>query len=296
MADERRHERTVDDVGSLVDRRAALLATGRGGTSIELDRVTAELRSALDGADPAVCAVQDPTRVAGLLRREPVHPVDGDEGSAAFAAALADRTDVDRRVFELAHPALPGRPLNVVWVALCRGIPSTMADLLDDRPATDPATADTAVFWSIWNAEDGLAGLGRGVDLILGAAGLLAAELPALRTFVTLSPVPGLRRWMTARPEHEGGDGDLAAVAAEYLTTLRDDGRPLDPVARFHLRNGARLWRVLPGADPTERGSARSYGLMANYRYEPEDRDANRSQLAMGTVAVGPEVAQLLLR
>jgi len=274
----------------LVDRRAALLAAG---PSAELDQVTERLRAALETGAPIVRRVTDHSQAARLLRREPVHPVDAREDPSSFDAALSDRTDVDRRLFEMVHPALDDRPLNVVWVALCRGIPSTMAELLDDRPALDPGDADTAVFWSIWNGEAGLAGLGRGGDLISGAVDLLRSELPALETFITLSPVPGLRRWMSER--RSGGSTDAAASdllwsASTYLRSFRDDGRPLDPVARFHLGNGARLWRVLPDADTSPRGQDRSYGVMVNYRYEPEDRAANRTLLASGSVPVGPEV------
>ncbi len=274
----------------LVDLRASLLDAG---PSDELDDVTDRLRAVLTDGEPFVRQVTDVGRAADLLRREPVHPVDPASSGSAFASALADRTDVDRRLFELVHPALEGRPLNVVWVALCRGIPSTMAELLDDRPALDPGDADTAVFWSIWNGEAGLAGLGRGSDLIYGATDLLRRELPGIDTFITLSPVPGLRRWLDGHPPDGpaslSGD-ELVAAATSYLTSLGDDGRPLDPVARFHLGNGARLWRVLPDADPSARGQDRSFGVMVNYRYEPEDRAANRAQLANGSVPVGPEV------
>lgn len=274
----------------LVDRRASLLADG---PSKELDEATDRLRAMLSDPEPIVRRVTDRDRLADLLRREPVHPVE----ALDFDAALTDRTDVDRRVFELAHPAIEGRPLNVVWVALCRGVPRSMEEILDDRPALDPSYADAAVFWSIWNAEVGLTGLRRGGDLIIGAADLLRSELAGITTFVTLSPVPGLRRWMSERSDGGADSGaapttDRALIesASAYLRSFRSDGRPLDPVARFHLGNGARLWRILPDADSSPRGQERSYGVMVNYRYEPEDRTANRALLASGTVAVGPEV------
>ena len=211
---------------------------------------------------------------------------------------LADRLDADRRLFVLEHPVLPGRPMNVVWVALWRGAPGSIDDILDpEAPVADPATVDTAVFYSIWNADPGLAGLGRGRSLIEGAVDLLRAELPRVSVFVTLSPVPGLRAWVEA-----GGAGDvdvedqrsLLRAGATYLTSLRADGRPLDAVARFHVGNGARVWRVNADADRSARGGARSFGVMVNYRYEPEDRAANRAQLASGTVPVSPGVAALL--
>jgi malonyl-CoA decarboxylase len=242
----------------------------------------------------------DRAELAALLRREPVNPVDGAQDPEVFERALSDRTDVDRRVFLLVRPDDPGRPRTVVWVALARGVPSSLDELTDDRPALDPAEADTAVFWSIWNADSNVEGVGTGADLILGAAEQLREELPQLATFITLSPVPGLRRWLEERaaagedPVDPDDPHALSVAAARYLTSFRDDGRPLDGVARFHLRNGARLWRIDPGADRSERGMQRAFGLMVNYRYDPEDRAANRAALDRGEVAVGDAVAPLL--
>lgn len=189
------------------------------------------------------------------------------------------------------HPALPTRPLNVLWVALCEGTPSVLAEILDPRSMLlDPAQADTAVFYSIWNAEPGLSGIGRGRELVIGATGLLSQELPRLGTLTTMSPVEGLRDWCGS----ERPPADALAACARYLTTTGDDGRLLDPVARFHMGNGARLWRLLADADDSPRGLARSYGIMANYRYCPEDLDANRELLADGTPALGRDVAALI--
>jgi malonyl-CoA decarboxylase len=224
-----------------------------------------------------------------LAAAEPVHPFRGPDD-------LADRLADDRRCFVLEHPSLADRPLNVVWVALWQGVPHDLAAVLDPTaPTGDPAAADTAAFYSIWNVEPGLVGLPGGRTLLIGAMAALRAELAGLSTFVTLSPIPGLRRWIeaddaTPAPSEE----ELLRAGAHYLTSLRDDGRPLDAVARFHLGNGARLLSICAGADRSERGMDRSFGLMANYRYEPEDRDANRVALAAGDVVVGEQVASLL--
>ncbi|HNG25697.1 MAG TPA: malonyl-CoA decarboxylase family protein, partial [Microthrixaceae bacterium] len=86
----------------------------------------------------------------------------------------------------------------------------------------------------------------------------------------------------------------VATAAARYLTAQDETGRPIDPVARFHLGNGARLWRVVPDADPSPRGRSRSFGLLVNYRYEPEDRAANRAELDAGRIALGDQVRELL--
>jgi malonyl-CoA decarboxylase len=151
------------------------------------------------------------------------------------------------------------------------------------------------VFHSIWKVQERRAGRGSGRDLIEGAADALRAELPHLHTFITLSPVPGLRAWVEANGAEVQPVGDeLAGLGARYLTSLDEVGRPLDPVARFHLSNGARLWRVNPDGDPSTLGVERSFGLLANYRYLPEDRAANRDLLADGTVPVGDAVGALL--
>ena len=325
----------------LVDRRAVLLSTARPGSpeDAELSAVTRRLGRILAVGEPVVRRVtsEDPPGLAErLASAEPVHPVAG-------PLDLADRLDVDRRCYVIEHPGLPDRPLNVVWVALVRGVAGDLADILDpSAPAGDPAAADTAVFYSIWSIESGLSGLGRGEELIVGATELLGAELSNLSTFVTLSPVAGFRRWVEQgsrgaharedltdvvdRLERAGtGDGpwsgergspaertgrrrhdpetdkddarladDLMRLCAEYLTTLHEGWRPIDPVARFHLGNGARLFGLNWRGDVSERGLERSWGIMANYRYAPEDRDANQSQLGSGSVPVSEEVAALL--
>lgn len=289
---------TTPDATALLDRRAELLRRRGDGAgrdvSRELDSVTEELRAALDTTEPMVRRVR-PDEPGELLDRlaaaEPVHPVSGPDD-------LADRLAPDRRCFVLEHPALPGRPMNVVWVALWTGVAQDIAAVLDpSAPTADPAGADTAVFYSIWNVEEGLSGLPGGARLLSGAMELLREELPHLRTFVTLSPIPGFREWWEAEGRGKSdGDGaaDRLAGCALYLTSLRDDGRPLDPVARFHLGNGARLLALAPHGDRSGRGMERSFGIMANYRYEPEDRRANRVLLRSGRVAVGEGVSDLL--
>lgn len=236
--------------------------------------------------------------VERLADREPVHPVQGPDD-------LAGRTAADRRIFVLEREgrasrgrgihADSGRPQTVVWVALAEDVPARIDDVLDaSRPAVDPASATVAVFYSIWNVPgaDG-SGSGRGRELIEGATALLADELPALETFVTLSPAPGLARlWEPAWPDP--GDEGFASAAARALISLDERGRPRDPVARFHLGNGARLWRVNTDADPSPTARQRSFGVMVNYRYEPEDRAANRAELAAGFVPVSSGVARLL--
>lgn len=282
-----------------LERRAELLARCGPDETAELTELTETLRRALRGEQLRVRRLlpdRDGALIDRLVAAEPVHPFRGPDD-------VADRLADDRRCFVLEHPSLAGRPLNVVWVALCQGVPHDLGAVLDPTaPTGDPAAADTAAFYSIWNVEPGLVGLPGGRTLLIGAMAALRAELAGLSTFVTLSPIPGLRRWLEAdaapseqeASEQETSEEALLRACARYLTSLRDDGRPLDAVARFHLGNGARLLSICAGADRSERGIDRSFGLMANYRYEPEDREANRMALAAGEVVVGEQVAALL--
>lgn len=286
----------------LVDRRAELLANGRSRSDAEeLDELTASLRSALDSAAPTVRRValgDDPALLERLRRDEAVHP-------AGSTAEFERRFAEDRRCVVLEHPELPGRALNVVFCALWKGLARDLAPVLDPRrPIDDPAHADTAIFYSIWNVEPGLVGLPGGRELLERTVELLSDELPDLRTFATLSPIPGLRRWMIERHDAPTTDSpgtdspsagrSLLQAAARYLVERRPDGRPLDPVARFHLGNGARLVALDADADLSEDGLQRSFGVMANYRYAPEDRAANRAALDRGAPALGDEVVALL--
>lgn len=274
----------------LLDRRAELLAHAGPQDTAELAELTEQLGNLMRSGDLVVRRVTrvEPGEVLNrLVAAEPVHPFRGPDD-------VADRLDDDRRCYVLEHPSLPGRPLNIVWCALWRGVPDDLAAILDpSAPTGDPAGADTAVFYSIWNVEPGLVGLPGGLTLLVGAVDALRAELAGLSTFVTLSPIPGFRSWLGSGPR-SGPPEHLMADCARYLTTLRDDGRPLDAVARFHLGNGARLLALARDADRSERGMARSFGIMANYRYEPEDRAANRAALREGHVVVGDQLAGLL--
>lgn len=178
----------------------------------------------------------------------------------------------DRRCFAFFHPSMPDEPLIFVEVALTADIPGSIQDLLaEDR---EPITADrakTAVFYSISNCQEGLAGISFGNSLIKQVAADLAAELPGLKTFVTLSPIPGLTKWLVGEniPFAEAGEKQLRQLAAHYLLSAkRPDGQPLDPVARFHLGNGTQVHAVHAEADTSEKGLVQSAGVMVNYLYD----------------------------
>jgi malonyl-CoA decarboxylase len=197
---------------------------------------------------------------------------------------------VDRRCFAFFHPAMPDDPLIFVEVALTKGTPSSIQSLLEaDRDPLPAHDADTATFYSISNCQAGLASISFGNSLIKQVASDLAAELPRLRTFVTLSPIPSLSRWMaqagldaaTQEPDQ------MRALAAHYL--LGAKGRndlPLDPVARFHLGNGAILHAVHAEADTSAKGREQSGGTMVNYLYDLPKVAQNQEKFATTQLVV----------
>jgi len=146
----------------------------------------------------------------------------------------------DRRCFAFFHPAMPDAPLIFVEVALTRGVPGSIEALLAaDRAILPAERADTAAFYAISTCQAGLAGISFGSSLIKQVAADLALELPGLRTFATLSPLPGFAAWPEEEQRAPADDAALRALAARDLTAAkRGDGQPLDPVARFHLGNG----------------------------------------------------------
>ncbi|CAN3126662.1 AMP-binding protein [Mycobacterium sp. smrl_JER01] len=224
-----------------------------------------------------------------LLRYEAVHPM-------ATEAELRRRLlPEDRRVYAFFHPATQDVPLIFVEVALVQGIPHHIAPLLEPGPALDPSAADTAALYSINNALDGLAGVSFGSFLIKQVIEQVSRQLPHLRDFVTLSPIPGFRHWLADRARDDAElrslataleaitdpeeltpaetdriRGRLLPALLAYLTAeRRADGRPVDPVARFHLGNGATAWRLNWPANTSASAWRQSYGAMVNYRYEP---------------------------
>lgn len=204
----------------------------------------------------------------------------------------------DRRLFAFFHPAMPGEPLIFVEVALTRGIAGSIPALLDPaRPSVDPDEADTAMFYSISNCQAGLAGISFGNSLIKQVVRELAAELPGVTTFATLSPVPGLAAWLAERglDEAAADPARLRRLAARYLLEeKRPDGLPRDPVARFHLGNGALVHAVHADADPSERGRAQSHGVMVNYLYDLARIPRNLRRFeATGEVAAAAPVRAL---
>jgi malonyl-CoA decarboxylase len=192
---------------------------------------------------------------------------------------------------------MPDEPLIFVEVALTRGIPGAIHDVLSEEREAIPATgADTAVFYSISNCQAGLAGISFGNSLIKQVVADLAQDLPDLKTFVTLSPIPGLTRWLSdtgrALPDEPQA---RRAVAAHYLLAAkRADGTPVDPVARFHLGNGASVHAVHAGADLSPNGERQSGGVMVNYLYDLAQISQNHERFAgTGRIAASSGVRSL---
>ena len=178
----------------------------------------------------------------------------------------------DRRCFAFFHPSMPDEPLIFVEVALTNGVPNSIQSVLsEERDAMGAEEADTAVFYSISNCQTGLAGVSFGNSLIKQVVRDLSHDLPNIKAFVTLSPIPGLMRWLKNEGTPQSGDDPqrIERLAAKYLLDAKGpDGLPLDPVARFHLGNGAIVHAIHSDADLSETGLAQSFGVMVNYKYD----------------------------
>ena len=184
----------------------------------------------------------------------------------------------DRRCFAFFHPAMPDEPLIFVEVALTHGVASSVqAVLAEDRSPMQADDADTAVFYSISNCQRGLAGISFGNSLIKQVASNLAAELEGLKTFVTLSPIPGLNTWLeTEKMALPESPQKRKSVAAHYLMNAKArNNLPYDPVARFHLGNGAIVHAIHADADISKKGMAQSGGVMVNYLYDLKKVEEN---------------------
>jgi malonyl-CoA decarboxylase len=233
-----------------------------------------------------------------LIEYEAVHQIQGWRD-------LRRRLEADRRCYGFFHPALPDEPIIFIEVALTRGMSAKVQPLLDpDSPLVDPETADSAMFYSITNCQKGLRGVPFGSFLIKQVAEEVGKELPRLKKFATVSPVPDLRQWLReninslkdnpayakladsiARLEEPSWledkqlcaelQRDLIPLCAYYLVRAKQGKEPRDPVARFHLRNGARLERINWLGDTSAIGMQRSAGIMANYVYKLGDVERN---------------------
>lgn len=234
---------------------------------------------------------------------------------------LKNRLDSDRRLYAFFHPRMPIEPLIFVEVALTDHLAGSIQTLLDEHaPVFDSRRADTAIFYSISNTQAGLRGVSFGNFLLKRVIDDLQRDFPKLRHFATLSPLPGFASWAGKNPHEPSAAGleldlvqlaagdwvqdtmaarkineALAQLAARYLTLAkagRGDGRqPLDPVARFHLGNGARLERINLLADASPKGMQQSFGVMVNYLYDLDDLEHNVESFAReGTITTSAAI------
>jgi malonyl-CoA decarboxylase len=313
-----------EGVKFLVDMRADLLAMAKGDSAfaglesdlkelltswfdvgfLKLERITWQAPAAL---------------LEKLIDYEAVHAIQGWDD-------LKNRLDSDRRCFAFFHPRMPDEPLIFVEVALVAGMAGNIQELLDElAPLQDPHRADTAIFYSISNAQKGLAGISFGGFLIKRVVDQLASEFGRLKNFATLSPIPGFSRWLrgalsgdgtpgapgldaAARAALEGSDwhrdpaaaaalqGPLTRLCAHYLVNEKwPDGRALDRVAQFHLSNGAQVERLNWLADQSPNGMAQSAGMMINYQYRLDRIESNHeAYTGRGDVAASPAIRALL--
>ena len=229
-----------------------------------------------------------------IIRYEAVHEIrDWDD--------LRQRIDPEnRRCFAFFHPALEDEPLIFVEVALSRHVPESINEILEDSSLAGDNDFDSACFYSISNCQPGLKHISFGNFLIKQVVQELQSEFPGMKQFVTLSPIPGLCRWLeddqiqhneqvkpliaeiAASPKTEEGIGEnpdlIRQLAAAYLLLAKKNIYPRDPVARFHLGNGARVHEIRVAADLSEKGLEQSRGAMVNYMYDLKQLERNHEQ------------------
>lgn len=267
----RRLNRAPGATGALVRMRADLLRIGRGLPDLEaLDLDFRHLFASWFNRGFLVLRPINWESPAHILEKiiayEAVHAID------SWNDLRRRLEPTDRRCFAFFHPSMPDEPLIFVEVALNKGIPASVQALLaQDREAMPEEEADTAVFYSISNCQPGLASISFGNSLIKQVASDLASELTGLTTFVTLSPIPGLIKWLGKEKQEWDNDQPerMKALAAHYLLNAKgQDGLPFDSVARFHLGNGSIVHAVHADADTSDKGRTQSGGTMVNYLYD----------------------------
>ena len=227
----------------------------------------------------------------------------------------------NRRCFAYFHPALVDEPLIFVEVALTKEVPHSIDSILEDKggDVVDPSGYKTATFYSISNCQPGLKNISFGNFLIKQVVQELQAEFPSIKTFVTLSPIPGLERWLGADSGDEAeeltnlkkelkslspvlesiGENDelIKRTVLNYLLSAKQGKYPVDPVARFHLGNGAKIHQVHTSADLSEKGISQSRGTMVNYLYDLRYIERNHEQYVMeGEIDYNDKLKSLLIK
>ncbi len=227
----------------------------------------------------------------------------------------------NRRCFAFFHPALVDEPLIFVEVALGQDVPGSIFAILNDRIEDDDWSPEykTATFYSISNCQPGLKNISFGNFLIKQVVQELQAEFPSIKQFVTLSPIPGFANWLNAdeatpesslaqlkrtvrefpekREMNEEQSQVLRRLMFNYLTVAKQGKYPVDPVARFHLGNGAMIHQIHTGADVSKKGLTQSFGTMVNYLYDLRYIERNHeSYVSEGVVEYSDKLKSLLLK
>lgn len=229
----------------------------------------------------------------------------------------------DRRCYAFFHPVMPDEPLVFVEVALTKEPADNITKLLsNDREVIPAEAATTAVFYSISNCQVGLRGVSFGNFLIKHVVSKLLQELPELKTFITLSPAPTFNAWLQSQVDVERPNEASALLnlseqlatdsspddlkrhallsnqlaATYYLEAKRKDNSPVDPVARFHLGNGASLDRINPQANISAAGIKSSAAMMVNYRYDLARIEENHEAYAANRTVTASRAVRALLK
>ncbi len=220
----------------------------------------------------------------------------------------------DRHCFAFFHPSMEDEPLVFVVVALADHIPASIGEILQrDEAAVVVDELDCAIFYSISNCHSGLAGVSFGNFLIKQVATSLKLRFPELKKFSTLSPAPGFAAWLKKRAEKDSDvasllqqfDSDADAplrdrvegLAATYFLEQKNRrGEPLDPVARFHLKNGAILKRINILGDTSPKGMQQSLGLMVNYVYDLSRVEENHEEYVKNNKVISNSRVRKLLK
>ena len=250
-----------------------------------------------------------------IIRYEAVHEIkDWDDLRSRIEPS-------NRRCFAFFHPALADEPLIFVEVALTKEIPNSIDSILQDRDVRDNEVAEykTATFYSISNCQPGLKNISFGNFLIKQVVQELQVEFPSIKKFVTLSPIPGFHEWLNDPNNSKGteladlteeikrlslsadvieNNGEVIKKGAfNYLLRAKKGKYPLDPVARFHLGNGASIHQLNEGADLSEKGISQSRGTMVNYLYDLNHIEENHEAYATeGGIEYSDKLKPLLVK
>ncbi len=254
-----------------------------------------------------------------IIKYEAVHEIQGWDD-------LRSRVrEPDRRLYAYFHPTMENEPLIFVEVALVKGTPSAIQPIFaENREPIDPKQANTAAFYSISNCQPGLRGISFGNFMIKKAVMELRRELPSIKNFVTLSPLPGFNQWIDFELKTPSGllnDTQIVflknlkavnklpklkediklirEIAAIYIVKARNQkGYIIDPVARFHLGNGASLKNINGKANLNKdnKGIWNAWGLMVNYDYKLQDIEKNHEAFVNENAVKHSSVVQALLK